>query len=294
MKVPFKYPVTFLAVFLCTLGIAQPQGTLAPARNQAMTGPKYANSSEGLQQLLTDVREAAKSGDMARVALLLKEMEVPNCEVWIHKMYGADSSDVWMRLCNSRALGAEEKSMREAFATLAQEKGEISTRKINDNPDSVRTIEGGWLKATRQPLDIYFASWKTAQAAQASPEQPIGYFMFVDDAFRWESDLQFGTPKAGNSNFVPPKLVRQVAPVYPSSAAAQHVSGTVRVYFNVGADGVVKDVHALEGEGLSNDPILKKAAEDAVVQWRYEPATVDGVPAETTAMTTNIVFSPRN
>jgi hypothetical protein len=38
----------------------------------------------------------------------------------------------------------------------------------------------------------------------------------------------------------------------------------VRGYFVIGADGVVYNAHAVSGEGLSNDPDLRKAAEQAV------------------------------
>jgi TonB family protein len=294
MKPYSKYSVSFLVVSLFTLGVAHPQGTSVPAASESKTALKYANSTEGLRQFLTDIRDAAKSDDMGKVATFLEGTEIPNCADWLHKMYVADSADSWMGLCDSKTLSSEEKSMQELFATLAQEEGEISTRKVNDNPEPGRGMEWGWLQAIKQPLDIFFASWKTAQDAQGSKGKPIGYFMFIDGGFRWESGIQFFTPKIGTLKVVPAKLVKQIAPVYPPDAAAQGITGTVRVYFNIGSDGVVKDVHALSGEGLSNDPSLRKAAEDAVIQWRYEPGTVDGKPAESDAMTANIVFSPKN
>ena len=66
------------------------------------------------------------------------------------------------------------------------------------------------------------------------------------------------------------------------------------MYFVIGADGVVYNAHAISGEGLSDDPSLRKAAEDAVKQWRYTPATIDGKAAESNAVTVNLVFTPAN
>ena len=93
---------------------------------------------------------------------------------------------------------------------------------------------------------------------------------------------------------VPAKLVKSVNPAFPAEAAAQHVNGTVRVYYVIGADGAVYNAHAISGEGLSDDPGLRKAAEDAVIQWRYQPATLNGKPVQTNAATIDIVFSPNN
>jgi TonB family protein len=85
-----------------------------------------------------------------------------------------------------------------------------------------------------------------------------------------------------------------VEPIYPSDAAARNISGTVRVYYVIGGDGVVYNAHALSGEGLSEDPSLRKAAEEAVLQWRYQPATMDGKPIGTNAVTVDLKFSPQN
>jgi hypothetical protein len=41
---------------------------------------------------------------------------------------------------------------------------------------------------------------------------------------------------------------------------------------------------------LSEDPSLRIAAEVAVIQWRYQPATLDGKPIQTNAVTVDITF----
>jgi hypothetical protein len=252
------------------------------------------NTSDGLKQLLQDVRAAAKSGDTGKVAAFLKDMEIPNCGAWLHAMYQADSADSWMGLCDSKTLSSKEKSMQELFAQLAKDDGDFSTRKVNDNPEPGRGMEWGWLQTIRQPLDIYFASWRGIQDAKDTKPKPIGYFMFVDEGFRWDSGIEFVTPRISSQNVIRGKLIKSVAPIYPPDAIAQHISGTVRVFYSIGVDGAVYGAQAISGEGLSSDPSLMKAAEAAVIQWRYEPSTFEGKPTEVNNLVANIVFLPKN
>jgi len=96
-----------------------------------------------------------------------------------------------------------------------------------------------------------------------------------------------------HARIVRPKLVKKVDPIYPPDAADRNAAGTVRVYYVIGGDGLVYNAHAISGEGLSDDPSLRKAAEKAVLQWRYQPGTFDGKPFQTT-VTVDITFRPTN
>jgi len=244
-----------------------------------LTAPTYPNSSEGLKQLLEYIRIAAKENNERRVTAFLKAMEVPNCDTWLHKMYEADKADSWMSLCDAKTLASREKFMRERFVDIAGEDGEILTRKVNDNLNPGRGLEWGWLQAIRQPLDIYFASWKTTE----SWTEPLGYFIFVDGDFRWYSLVQYP---------VPAKLLKKVEPVYPAGVTSQRVA-TVRVKFVIGDDGSVHNARAIPGEGYSEDASLVKAAEEAVMQRRYQPSTFNGRAIATSA-TIDVTFSPKN
>jgi TonB family protein len=288
-----KFTFILLAISLSAPRSVRPQEKTASAQDEPVAASAYANSTEGLRQLLQDVRAAARSGDEQKVTTFLKDMEIPDCEAWLHKMYESDKADSWMGLCDAKTLGSSEKSIQDLFAGLAKDEGEISTRKVNDNPEPGKGMEWGWMQAIRQPLDIYFANWKPSRGPKDSKGEPIGYFMFIDGGFRWESSIQFVKPRISTAKLVPAKLVKKVDPVYPPEAASQHVSGTVRVYYVIGGDGAVYNAHAISGEGLSNDPSLRKAAEEAVIQWRYQPATLDGKPIQTNAVTVDITFSPK-
>jgi len=266
-----------------------------PLYLQAQANSPYTDTTADFQRFLQDILDATKKGDNQRVASLLKSTEVPNCDAWLHRMYKSDSADSWMSLCDSKILDSKEKSMRELFAGFAKEDGQFSTRKVNDNPQGGEGgLESGMVHGGKEPLEVYFASWKSANQPKETKGEPIGYFYFLEGGFRWDSLITVVKPKISKAKLVPPKLIKRVEPVYPADAAAQHISGTVRVYYVIGGDGAVYNAHALSGEGLSEEPSLRKAAEDAVLQWRYQPATMDGKPIQTNAVTVDLKFSLKN
>jgi len=262
---------------------------------EAQANSPYTDTTADFQRFLEDILDATKKGDKPRVVALLKSTEVPNCDAWLHRMYKSDSADSWMSLCDSTTLRSKQKSMEELFRTFAKEGGEFSTRKVNDHPQGGEGgLESGLVHGGREPLEVYFASWKSPNQAKEAKGEPIGYFYFLDGGFRWDSLVSFPKIKISNAKFVPAKLIKKVEPAYPREAAAQHITGTVRVYYVIGGDGAVYNAHALSGDGLSEDPSLRKAAEDAVLQWRYQPATMDGKPIQTNAVTVDLTFSPES
>jgi TonB family protein len=262
---------------------------------RAQANSPYTDTTADFQHFLQDILDATKKGDKQRVTSLLKSTEVPNCDAWLHQMYKSDSADSWMSLCDPKTLDSREKTMMELFAGFAKEGGQFSVRKVNDNAlGGEGGLESGMVHGGKGPLELYFASWKSPNQPKETKGVQIGYFYFLDGGFRWNSLVAFAKIRISNAKFVPVKLIKKVEPVYPADAAAQQISGTVRVYYVIGGDGAVYNAHALSGEGLSEDPSLRKAAEDAVLQWRYQPATMDGKPIQTNAVTVDIKFTPQS
>jgi periplasmic protein TonB len=70
-------------------------------------------------------------------------------------------------------------------------------------------------------------------------------------------------------------LVHRVQPEYPKLAEVMHLSGTVELQARIGTDGTVQEL-----EVVSGNPILARAAIEAVQQWRYQPTRLDGQPVE--------------
>lgn len=91
-----------------------------------------------------------------------------------------------------------------------------------------------------------------------------------DVAFTPSSDAKDETPEPGPAQAGPQKpltVIHRVEPVYPQSARAAGITGTVVVAVTIGIDGKIKDAKVVSSPDVS----LSAAALDAVRQWRYEP-----------------------
>jgi TonB family protein len=71
----------------------------------------------------------------------------------------------------------------------------------------------------------------------------------------------------------PPKLIKEVSPVFPEIARTARVEGVVILEAKVGKDGKVREARVLR-----SIPLLDQAAIDAVKQWEYKPFLVNGEP----------------
>jgi protein TonB len=81
------------------------------------------------------------------------------------------------------------------------------------------------------------------------------------------------------------QLLVSPQPVLPAIARQQRISGAVNIEATIDASGKVKGVKVLDGH-----PVLSGAAVNAVLKWRYRPATLNGQPIETT-VTIRVLFS---
>jgi TonB family protein len=71
-------------------------------------------------------------------------------------------------------------------------------------------------------------------------------------------------------------LVNHVIPVYPAALRIAGVLGTVKFEATIGKDGTLRDLKMVS----SPDPGLTQAALDAVKNWQYKAATLNGEPVE--------------
>jgi protein TonB len=87
-------------------------------------------------------------------------------------------------------------------------------------------------------------------------------------------------PAKPSGKLVAAQLVVRHDPVYPADAKIAHFSGPVELTFIIKADGGVRNVRVTKG-----NPVLGRAAVEAVQTWRFLPARRDGVPVETDSAT---------
>jgi protein TonB len=103
--------------------------------------------------------------------------------------------------------------------------------------------------------------------------EPIDSEVLIPIAFNLEDTKPLETTE-------PPSIITDLCPLpeYPEAARKAGVEGKVLLEVMVKADGSV--VSASVREGIAGHPELDRAAVDAVKQWKFEPATADGVPVD--------------
>jgi len=70
-----------------------------------------------------------------------------------------------------------------------------------------------------------------------------------------------------------PRLIFGPEPEYPPLAKHAKINGAVVIEAVIDTQGNVVDMHLVSG-----NPLLEKAAMDALRQWKYEPTLVGGQP----------------
>ena len=115
-------------------------------------------------------------------------------------------------------------------------------------------------------LDPSNPAWKEALAsAQSAPQRRLNE----------ERAFHTGTPQPGTvrigSAVAEASLVTKVDPVYPPLARQARIQGVVEFTITVGIDGKVEKIELVRGH-----PLMVEAAKEAVKQWVYHPASING------------------
>jgi len=71
------------------------------------------------------------------------------------------------------------------------------------------------------------------------------------------------------------QLIHKVQPTYPPMAKITHVQGVVEFTAIISKTGSIENLQLVRG-----NPLLVKAAEEAIVQWKYKPTLLNGEPVE--------------
>jgi protein TonB len=86
-------------------------------------------------------------------------------------------------------------------------------------------------------------------------------------------------PPAANPSLggriTPAEPIYKKAPEYPKTARQLGASGVVEIEATISVDGKVKNAKVIQG-----NPMLQKPALEAVSEWRYKPALLNGKPVE--------------
>jgi protein TonB len=140
---------------------------------------------------------------------------------------------------------------------------------------AVTVIENPTPPATRQPEKADNASAPPPKNAPAPPkEEPKSEPAVPAATNRADSPAPSGPPppKPSVPSVVSPAVaITKITPIYPEAARRIRIKGTVVLDLNIDADGKVIHANLVNG-----DSVLAEAAIQAVMRWRYKPATVNG------------------
>lgn len=96
-----------------------------------------------------------------------------------------------------------------------------------------------------------------------------------------KSNVKLDGPKRIVSQLSEGQLVNRVEPIYPRIAAISGIQGQVKLHAIIGRDGRIQSLNAISGQ-----PLLMRAALEAVEQWRYRPYILNGEAVEVETLIT--------
>lgn len=270
-----RSPLRWLALWIF---VASALSSQLHAQQSPPAVSTFPNNSEGLRELLDNMLVVAKKGDKGQLQSVIRELEIPNYEIWFTKNFGLEKGQSWAEPYG-RWLTTNENQLEDLMMKLAHMDGEFIVEKM-DTAKKYDLFNG--------PLDGYIASWKVA-APKGKELEKLADFFFIEGKFRWNStDQYFPFQPPSKHSFVPAKVIKKVQPEYPAEARQNNVQGTVKIQVIIQKNGAVTVQNVVEG-----DPILSPAAIEAVKQWRYEPTLFDGKPVDVqTTIEVNFTLRP--
>lgn len=142
-------------------------------------------------------------------------------------------------------------------------------------PETKRTPET--VALTSGPSRIGSRPADSGQVSDAAPSLTVGTSNGSGNLNSLAGSMNSApTPSMlAQSTLEPLSIIKRVAPIYPAVARQRLLSATVVVEATVDETGKVKTVKFISGS-----PIFRDAAFDAVKQWVYQPAKLNGKPIE--------------
>jgi TonB family protein len=246
--------------------------------------------AEGLKKLIEDMLSTVKSHDEARISALIASLQFSAPEPWFTSTFGPKEGPRLARRY-TEILPEEPKQIREMLEyAIKVNKTEVEISILQNAPPADRLLRAV-LEAVTQATPIFLAK---SRGGEDESGYFLGGYVYEGGGFRfvtgrvWQA-LSTAPPPISRirqgGNVQVSKLTSKVQPRYPEEARTQYIQGVVRLHVIVATDGTIQQIELMKG-----DPILAKAAIEAVRQWRYQPTTLNGTPVEVDT-TIDVIFS---
>lgn len=261
-----------------TVAFHLPSGAVAQPGSAAAYAPiaSYSDSPGGLTKMMKEMLQLVQHGNSSGLDPYFHALVLPNPDSWFQSQFGDKQG-----LQFSQSYERVEGYLSQYFTALLQmdsglKYDVVEVRRFRDTCSSeANEFEYPVLAARAEkstPLyEVRFVKGTTFRS--------LFPFAYVDGGFRYLGNLTIKQPdnRVYGQNIQWPKLIHEVAPVYPAGFGLTENSGAVKLWGTIGTDGSVSDLHVIQG----SCPFVK-ATEDAVKKWRFTPLTVDGKPQATT------------
>ncbi len=298
-----------IAVILAAAVAAQPaQQPTAPQTAAFPPVPDYPDSAGGLEKFMKTVLEAGRKEDNQIVYAHTRSLILPDPEATFGALFG-DVLPVSFASEYKKRSSALYLVLGRDLMKIAQEGyEEIRVRRYEEGCSSLADEnQTPVLLARKQPAAFYDV--RILKKKDDKTATGLWYFVYQDGGFRYLGNITVpqGAPVFGSlpatdvsdtaqpaeririaGNVQAAKLIEKPGPVYPQQAKNARLQGTVRLMAVIAKDGRVNSLRLVRGHCW-----LAQAAIDAVKQWRYQPALLNGEPVEVVT-TIDVVFSLTN
>jgi TonB family protein len=231
-------------------------------------------SPDGLKLLIRDVFTAMKSKDDPKVSSYFSSMALPEHTTWFTKTFGP-TEGARMDASYADLLPGMSENLKKIFEYARKDDCINPEVSVVEKSGPASGMGRAVVDAMLTPIPLYVASGSNPKQKYGAA---IGDFFYVDGAFRFMPTQVLQAISAApplrvriGGNVQRAKLVRKVDPSYP----ATKTQGSVLLHVVLAVDGSVSEINVVSG-----DPVLAKAAVDAIRQWRYQPTMLDSKPVE--------------
>jgi TonB family protein len=174
-----------------------------------------------------------------------------------------------------------------APAVLLQKASRVETAEVIVSKDKPAGVSSNIPSSPAKP--------SPQAAAEAAPEPPAPALSYASP----ETSGSVGKLIAANAPPLPALnvrvsqgvteavLLRKVQPIYPAAARAQRLEGSVVLQATIAEDGSPSSITVMSGA-----PLLAHAVVDAVRQWRFTPALLNGKPVAIQKQITVVFRAP--
>ena len=162
------------------------------------------------------------------------------------------------------------------FKTVTGDAGEYRVARLPGGNYELEVLKPGFARYTRRGIKLADSPTASVSAVLALGEVQETVQVTAPGQARPQQPAPPQRILVGG-NVRPVRLLKQVKASYPETARAEGREGNVMLKAVIGVDGAIVNVQVLPGA----DADLAAAAKQAVRQWQYEPALLNGKPVET-------------